>query len=84
MSGDVTIDQWDFETGFAYGEIDGKRIAIPFRTADDGGQRPKAEVEEGAMPIWQWDGDREEPTLSPSVRMLGAHFHVKNGEVVPT
>lgn len=80
---DVQIDRWDFENGFAYGTAGGKRIAIPFRTGEEGGQRPKADVEDGAMPIWEWDGDEDEPTLSPSVRMFDAHFHVRDGEVVP-
>lgn len=81
---DIQIDQWDFESGFAYGSVDGKAITIPFRTAEDGGKRPEEEVEDGAMPCWEWDGDEDAPTLSPSIRMFDAHFHIRDGEVQET
>lgn len=25
------------------------------------------------IPTWQWDGNKESPTLSPSIRVMGSH-----------
>lgn len=33
-------------------------------------------------PSWKWNGDREKPTLSPSVRVIGYwHGFLENGEL---
>lgn len=79
---DVEIDGWDFDRSCVYLDIDGKRGEAHFRTEEDGGQRSQEKVDDGAMPVWCWDGDRENPTLSPSIRMFGAHFYIRDGEVV--
>lgn len=81
---EVEIRRWVFDgaRGHAHLEIDKRRASVYFRTEEAGGQQPQSAVDDGAMPIWLWDGDRDEPTLSPSIRMFGAHFHIRDGEVV--
>lgn len=33
--------------------------------------------------VWQWDGDREKPTLTPSIHTIGVwHGWIKNGMLV--
>lgn len=41
----------------------------------------------GGSHAWSWDGNREQPTLSPSIRRIGGckwHGHLQNGTWVPT
>lgn len=34
-------------------------------------------------PVWQWDGNREAPTLTPSINVVGRwHGWLRNGELV--
>lgn len=44
---------------------------------------PIGRTKPAQSPSWQWDGNREKPTLSPSVHTFG-HWHgwVRNGEMV--
>lgn len=81
----IEILNWDFDKDLprVYLSIDGKRAVVHFRTEENGGQRPKKRVQEGALPIWCWDGDREEPTLEPSIQMWDAHFFIEDGEIEP-
>ena len=40
------------------------------------------EMRDGSRPCWQWNGDAEKPTLSPSVNYPGTcHFHIKEGRI---
>jgi hypothetical protein len=40
------------------------------------------ENRDGSRPCWQWNGDTEKPTLSPSVNYVGScHFHVREGRI---
>jgi hypothetical protein len=82
---EVAVKRWDFDSSLprVYLTIGGQSAVAHFRTEADGGQRPKEAVQDGAFPIWQWDGDRDEPTLSPSLQIWDAHFHIQGGEVVP-
>lgn len=82
---DIEIVEWKFDPDLprVWIDIDGKKAICHFRTEEDGGQRDEELVEDGLFPIWEWDGDREEPTLEPSLRIWGVHFHIKDGEVVP-
>jgi len=84
---DVEIREWSFEPEHGPPKVlllvGGKRAPIHFRTGENGGQRDKKAVEDGEFPIWEWDGDRDAPTLSPSIDIWGAHFHIKDGDVVP-
>lgn len=58
---------------------DGKvRHPIPFgRTVPADGATGK---EYG---VWSWNGDREEPTLTPSVNLADFHVSIRGGEVIP-
>lgn len=78
----VSIREWDFEHGVVHLDVGDRRATIAFRTAAEGGQRAESAVEAGQVPIWAWDGDRDEPTLSPSIRLSDAHFHIRDGEIV--
>jgi hypothetical protein len=44
---------------------------------------PIGTVKPPSSPSWQWDGNRESPTLSPSVWTHG-HWHgfIRNGEMI--
>lgn len=46
-------------------------------------QIPIGREKPAQSPSWQWDGNRERPTLSPSIHTHG-HWHgwVRNGEMV--
>lgn len=49
---------------------------IPF-----GGSVPSGGASEKPYAVWWWDGDREEPTLKPSVDVGDMHIHLRDGEV---
>ncbi len=36
----------------------------------------------GVSPCWQWDGNRERPTIAPSIHLIG-HWHgfVQDGQI---
>lgn len=35
------------------------------------------------LAVWSWDGDRESPTLEPSIDLPEYHRSIRNGEPVP-
>lgn len=37
----------------------------------DGPHGPRVAGDPGTRPLWTWNGDRERPTLSPSIRVQG-------------
>jgi len=58
--------------------IDGHHF-IPFgEGVDDDGRTSDS------FAVWSWNGNRDEPTLSPSVDLSDFHGHVVDGEFVPT
>jgi hypothetical protein len=43
---------------------------------------------EAKHPVWHWDGNKEKPTITPSIGCdvkprCGQHFSITNGEIVP-
>jgi len=54
----------------------GKESALSFKTAT---------IKTAPHPIWQWNNNKEKPTLTPSVNSKGCcewHGYLKNGEWV--
>lgn len=81
LMADVKVCNWVFDgaRGHVHIEIEGQRTTIVFEHEDR--WEPN---EHGRGPTtWSWDGDREAPTLSPSIDHPDAHFHIEDGEVVP-
>lgn len=41
---------------------------------------------QAAHPVWHWDGNKDEPTLTPSIgcdQRCGWHGHLTKGEILP-
>lgn len=76
---EVTLLNWIFDgaRGHVHVDIDGTPSTIVFEHED----RWEPNQDEPGLTTWCWDGDREEPTLSPSIKMHDAHFHIRDGEI---
>lgn len=51
--------------------------AIPF-----GEDVPKSGDEKRRYGIWNWNGNKTEPTLSPSIAIGDMHVHLEDGEAI--
>lgn len=70
---------------FAF-SMDGSEIVLPCR----GGRFQNCIIRitcgEAVHPVWHWDGNREAPTLTPSIgcdSRCGWHGNITKGEIAP-
>lgn len=77
---DIIICNWVFDggRGHVHVEIDGQRQTFIFEHEN----RWEPNDEGSGLTTWKWDGDREAPTLSPSIDHPDAHFYIRDGAVV--
>jgi hypothetical protein len=69
------------KTSIATG-IDGEKFLQFWCPGCDEAHGPIIERTRSERPLWQWNGDRERPTISPSLLIRSGHYapgHLKNG-----
>jgi hypothetical protein len=78
---------------FEYFDFQGPDGGILFGCPCGCGEMKSVSFRSERRPVWQWDGNREAPTLTPSINILqmneagkqvGEHWHgwLRNGEFV--
>lgn len=70
---------------FAFSQ-DGAAIEIPCRGGKFANCIQRITTGPAAHPVWHWDGNREAPTLTPSMgcdARCGWHGNLTNGELLP-
>lgn len=78
----------EFGYSAPYGSLEPNVILIPCRCAKRTHCGVSIRREPAEHPFWQWDGNRDEPTLSPSIncsdvpeRECAFHGHLIKGEL---
>ena len=76
---DLKPGEWQF-----VGDYTAIWVHVPHTDAMKGLVRLPISLTGSAVPpVWQWDGNKEAPTLSPSINVIGVwHGWLKNGTLV--
>lgn len=64
-------------------DVDGMAVIDGCHFIPFGRDVPESGRDSNSFAVWNWDGDHDEPTLSPSIDLSDFHGHVVNGEFEP-